>query len=121
MPAAAGAKAPAAAPAAPAAGKAAAPAAKPAAAASSDKDKDKEKDKDKAKEEIQGVFAVRNGQAVFVPLETGIMGTTDVEVVKGVQANDEIVTGPFSVLRTLKNRTKVTVDNSGTKPGGPGA
>ena len=97
-------------------GKVQAAAAKPAAS-----DKDKEKDKDKAKEEIQGVFAVQNGQAVFVPLETGIMGTTDVEVVKGVQANDVIVTGPFSVLRTLKNRTKVTLDNSGTKPGGPGA
>jgi len=79
------------------------------------------KEKDKAKEEVQGVFAVRNGQAVFVPVETGIMGTTDVEVAKGVQPDDVIVTGPFSVLRTLKNHTKVTVDNTGLKPGGPGA
>jgi HlyD family secretion protein len=77
------------------------------------------KDKDKSKEEVQGVFGVRKGQAVFVPVESGIMGTTDVEVLKGVQPNDEIVTGPFSVLRTLKNNTKVKVDNSAVKAGGP--
>jgi HlyD family secretion protein len=77
--------------------------------------------KDKAKEEVQGVFAVRNGQAVFVPVETGIMGTTDAEVLSGVKAGDEIVTGSFSILRTLKNHTKVKVDNSATKPGPAGS
>jgi HlyD family secretion protein len=77
------------------------------------------KEKEKGKEEIQGVFVVRKKQAVFVPVETGIMGTTDVEILKGIQPGDEIITGPFSVLRTLKNNTKVKVDNSGTKPGGP--
>ncbi len=70
------------------------------------------KDKDKGKEELQGVFAVRNGQAIFVPVETGIMGTTDVEVLKGLQPGDEIVTGSYQVLRTLKNNTKVKVDNT---------
>jgi len=40
------------------------------------------------------------------------MGQSDVEVVKGVQSNDQIISGPFSVLRTLKNHTKVKVDNS---------
>jgi hypothetical protein len=46
------------------------------------------------------------------------MGQSDVEVLKGVQPNDEIVSGPFSVLRTLKNHTKVKVDNSALKPVG---
>jgi len=49
---------------------------------------------------------------LFTPVETGIMGQSDVEVVKGVQSNDQIISGPFSVLRTLKNHTKVKVDNS---------
>jgi HlyD family secretion protein len=49
---------------------------------------------------------------LFTPVETGIMGQSDVEVVKGVQNNDQIISGPFSVLRTLKNHTKVKVDNS---------
>jgi HlyD family secretion protein len=79
------------------------------------------KEKDKGKEEIQGVFVVKNGRAVFTPVETGIMGPTDIEVLKGVKPGDEIVTGSFSVLRTLKNNAKVKVDNSATKPPEPGA
>ncbi|MFB3923876.1 MAG: HlyD family secretion protein [Terriglobia bacterium] len=76
------------------------------------------KEKDKSKEEIQGVFVVKNGRAVFTPVETGIMGATDMEILKGVKPGEEIVTGSFSVLRTLKNNTKIKVDNSGAKPGG---
>jgi HlyD family secretion protein len=75
--------------------------------------------KDKGKEEVQGAFQLKDGRAVFVPLESGIMGQSDVEVLKGVQPNEEIVSGPFSVLRTLKNHTKVKVDNSPLKPAGP--
>jgi HlyD family secretion protein len=70
------------------------------------------KEKEKEKEEVQGVFLLKDGRAVFTPADTGIMGQSDVEIVKGVQANDQIVSGPFSVLRTLKNHTKVKVDNS---------
>jgi len=72
--------------------------------------------KEKEKEEVQGVFMLKDGRAVFTPVETGVMGQSDVEVIKGVQANDQIVSGPFSVLRTLKNHTKVKVDNSALNP-----
>ena len=75
--------------------------------------------KDKGKEEIQGVFLLKDGRAVFFPVESGVMGQSDVEVLKGVQPDDEIVSGPFSVLRTLKNHTKIKVDNSALKPAGP--
>jgi HlyD family secretion protein len=77
------------------------------------------KEKEKAKEEVQGIFVVRSGKAVFVPVETGIMGVTDVEITKGLQPGDEIVTGSYQVLRTLKNNTKVKVDNSAPVGGGP--
>jgi len=77
------------------------------------------KEKEKAKEEVQGIFAVKGGKAVFVPVETGIMGVTDVEITKGLQPGDEIVTGSYQVLRTLKNNTKVKVDNSAPVGGGP--
>ncbi len=70
------------------------------------------KDKEKGKEELQGVFVVRNGRATFVQIESGIMGSTDIEILKGVQPGDTIVTGSFSVLRTLKNNTKVRIDNT---------
>jgi HlyD family secretion protein len=72
------------------------------------------KDKDKGKEELQGLFVVRNGIAGFVQVETGIMGSTDVEVTKGIQPGDEIVTGSYQVLRTLKNKTKVKVEKAPT-------
>src|SRR6516165_9622669 len=77
------------------------------------------KEKEKAKEEVQGIFVVRGGKAVFVPVETGIMGVTDVEITKGLQPGDEIVTGSYQVLRTLKNNTKVKVDNSAPAGGSP--
>jgi HlyD family secretion protein len=74
------------------------------------------KDKEKGKEELTGIFVVRNGRATFVPVETGIMGSTDMEIVKGLQPGDVIVTGSFSVLRTLKNNTKVKIDNTPVTP-----
>ena len=42
-------------------------------------------DASKQKEEIQGVFVVRNKKAEFVPVDTGISGTTDIEVLKGLK------------------------------------
>src|SRR5580700_11398853 len=51
------------------------------------------KDLSKEKEEIQGVFVLRNHKAEFVPVDTGIAGTTDIEVMKGLKEGDEIVTG----------------------------
>jgi HlyD family secretion protein len=70
----------------------------------------------KAKEDIQGVFVIRNGKAEFVPVETGIAGTTDIEVTKGLKEGDEIVTGSYKVLRTLRNGASVKINNSAPKP-----
>ncbi|HEV8523217.1 MAG TPA: efflux RND transporter periplasmic adaptor subunit [Terriglobales bacterium] len=70
---------------------------------------------DRKKEELQGVFVVRNKKAVFVPVETGITGTTEIEVLKGLGESDEIVTGSYKVLRTLRNNASVKVDNEAPK------
>jgi len=92
-----------------------------------DKDKDKKSDKSvqaaspasldpaKAKEELQGIFVVRNKKAQFVPVNTGISGVTDIEVLSGLAEGDEIVTGSYKVLRTLRNGASVKVDNSAPK------
>ncbi|HMD83869.1 MAG TPA: efflux RND transporter periplasmic adaptor subunit [Terriglobia bacterium] len=74
------------------------------------------KDKEKDKEELQGVFVIKNGRAEFVQIESGIMSSTDMEITKGIQPGDVIVTGSFSILRTLKNHTKVSIENT---PAGP--
>ena len=63
------------------------------------------------KEEIQGVFVVANGRAEFHKVDTGITGTTDIEVLSGVKPGDEIVTGTYQVIRTLRNQNQVKVDN----------
>jgi HlyD family secretion protein len=69
----------------------------------------------KQKEEVQGVFVIRTKKAEFVPLETGISGTTDIEVTKGLREGDEVITGSYKVLRTLKPGTSVKIDNSAPK------
>jgi len=63
------------------------------------------------KEEIQGVFVVSGDKAVFRKVETGITGSTDVEVLSGVRDGEEIITGSYKVIRTLRNQTRVKVDN----------
>ncbi len=67
------------------------------------------------KEELQGVFVVRGGKAQFVQVQTGITGTTDIEVLDGLKEGDEIVTGSYKVLRTLKPDSTVKIDNSAPK------
>jgi HlyD family secretion protein len=71
-------------------------------------DPDEEKRK---KEEIQGVFVIQGDKAVFREVQTGITGATDIEVLAGLNEGEEIVTGSYKVIRTLRNGAKVKVDN----------
>jgi len=68
------------------------------------------------KEEIQGVFVIRNGKAVFQKVETGITGASDIEVLAGLQQNDQIITGSYQVIRTIRNETRVKIDNTAGQP-----
>jgi HlyD family secretion protein len=70
---------------------------------------------DPKKDEVQGVFVVNGKKAIFRPVETGISGVTDIEITKGLQPGDEIVTGSYKALRTLKPESDVKVDNSAPK------
>ncbi|HUO30359.1 MAG TPA: efflux RND transporter periplasmic adaptor subunit [Bryobacteraceae bacterium] len=63
------------------------------------------------KEEIQGVFVIAGGKAEFRKVDTGITGATDIEVLNGLKEGDEIVTGSYQVIRTLRNEAQVKVDN----------
>jgi HlyD family secretion protein len=65
----------------------------------------------KRKEELQGVFVIKGEKAEFQVVQTGITGATDIEVSKGLDAGQEIITGSYKVIRTLKNDTRVKVDN----------
>lgn len=63
------------------------------------------------KEEIQGVFVVTGNKAQFRKVETGITSATDIEVLSGLKEGDEIVTGSYQVIRTIKPDASVKVDN----------
>jgi HlyD family secretion protein len=69
---------------------------------------------------VQGVYLLRNQnkkfRATFVPITTGVMGATDIEVLSGLKSGDEIVTGRYKILRTLKSGTTVKRDNTPETP-----
>lgn len=70
------------------------------------------------KEEIQGVFVVKNGQATYKKVETGITGATEIEVTSGLGEGEEIITGSYKVIRTLRNDAQVKIDNKTTTKAG---
>ncbi|HEX8721465.1 MAG TPA: efflux RND transporter periplasmic adaptor subunit, partial [Pyrinomonadaceae bacterium] len=65
--------------------------------------------------EIKGVYVLDGKKVKFVPVETGITGESDIEVVSGLQPGAEVVTGPSRVLRTLKEGD--AVQRQQNKPG----
>lgn len=72
-----------------------------------------------AKEELQGVFVVKDGKAVFHEVKTGITGSTDIEVLNGLKEGEQIVTGSYQTIRTIRTDAKVKVDNKlPATPGG---
>ena len=71
--------------------------------------------KNKRDDEVQGVFVIRNKKAMFIPVATGITGTTDIEVFDGLKEGDEVITGSYKVLRTLRPGSSVKVDNKAPK------
>ena len=62
--------------------------------------------------DIQGVFVVHNKKAEFREVVTGLIGSTEIQVKSGLQEGDEIITGSYKVLQTLRNGAGVKVDNS---------
>jgi HlyD family secretion protein len=64
----------------------------------------------------QGVYVLvtdkKQLRVNFVPVTTGITGATDIEVLSGLKAGDEIVTGRYKILRALKSGIAVKRDNT---------
>jgi len=64
----------------------------------------------KKKIEKEGVFTIKNGVAFFHPVKSGIQGTTDIEILEGLTTDDEVITGPYQMLRTIQDNAKVKVE-----------
>jgi HlyD family secretion protein len=55
------------------------------------------------RKEIEGVFMIKEGKALFQPVDTGIAGEKYFEVLTGLKDGDEVITGPFASVRGLKD------------------
>jgi HlyD family secretion protein len=56
----------------------------------------------------KGVYILeKDGKVKFVEVTTGITGESDIEIVSGLNAGTEVITGPSRVLKTLKAGDKV--------------
>jgi len=62
--------------------------------------------------EVEGVFVIAGEQVEFRPLKIGITGASNVEVLEGLREDDEVVTGSYQILRTIRAGTKVKVENA---------
>ena len=61
-------------------------------------------------DERDGVFVVASNKAAFRLVKTGILGETEVEILDGLKEGEEIVTGSYRTLRTLKDGAILKVE-----------
>lgn len=65
------------------------------------------------KKELEGVFVIEENKiARFRPIKTGITGESDIEVLENLKEGEEIVSGSFQTLRTIKDGAAIRVDTS---------
>jgi HlyD family secretion protein len=62
------------------------------------------------REELKGVFVIREGKARFIRIETGIADQKNIEVTSGLESGDSVVSGPYRVLRNIKDGDLVEVE-----------
>jgi HlyD family secretion protein len=62
-------------------------------------------------EEIEGVFVVTDeDQALFVPVRTSIADELSIEVEGDLEEGQKVISGPYKVLRTLRNETDLKIE-----------
>ncbi|MRR09511.1 efflux RND transporter periplasmic adaptor subunit [bacterium] len=67
----------------------------------------------RAKEKDQeAVYVLSGGRAQITPVTIGASDQENIEVVSGLSEGQQVIKGPFRVLRTLKHNDKAKVDKS---------
>lgn len=64
-----------------------------------EKETDEQEDE---KEQEEGVYIVQESRVKFVPITKGIMGELLIEITSGLEEGQDVVVGPYSALRLLK-------------------
>jgi HlyD family secretion protein len=62
------------------------------------------------RKELEGVFVVRDNKAMFTPIKTGIAGEKYFEVPSGLNPGDQVIVGPFSSVRELRDGGPVKLE-----------
>ncbi len=75
-------------------------------AGNTDADKSAEKDE---KKKVTGVFVLRDGEAHFVAIKTGIADEKNIVALSGVQKGDTVISGSFKTLRELEDGDAVKI------------
>jgi HlyD family secretion protein len=65
--------------------------------------REKKEENSKNDEQEEGVYVVENSRVKFFPVEKGIMGEMMIEIISGLEEGQQIVVGPYSALRQLKD------------------
>jgi HlyD family secretion protein len=68
-----------------------------------------------AKVEREGVFVAEGGRGVFREVRKGIAGDMYIEITSGLKEKDEVVTGPFAVLKKLKDGERIKSAGNGKR------
>lgn len=55
----------------------------------------------------EGVYIHDAGKAKFAAVKTGLAGDTNIEILSGLTAGQQIITGPFRALRDIEDGSKV--------------
>jgi HlyD family secretion protein len=74
------------------------------------RDKEEQESADRNKEQEEGVYIIEESRAKFVPVKKGIMGELLIEITSGLEENQEVVVGPYSALRQLKDEMLVKAE-----------
>jgi HlyD family secretion protein len=72
----------------------------------------------KRQQEQEGVFVVAKEKAKFQPVKVGIAGDNYFEVVSGVALGDEIVSGTYQAIRSLKDGDRIRIAKAPAKKDG---
>jgi len=68
------------------------------------------KDEDEVeREDVKGVYVIREGKANFEPIATGIADQKFIEVLTGLKKDDTVVSGPYKVLRSIKEGEEIEI------------
>ena len=72
----------------------------------------RETEDDEKEEQEEGVYVIEESRVKFHPVKKGIMGELKIEITSGLEEGQEIVVGPYSALRELKDDKLVKADRA---------